>query len=485
MKSKIIARDYKEELANIAERKGFSQGAGNLLLSMIYKAEDSYENYATVKREVPSQNEFMEDIVSTVERNCAKIEIAEPNTELGKKVKQSNCSIVSRKNSNGKEVLTFPSEKSLLYAISRAGLEELGLENMDTKQKAILTAISIGKCISKSELLRDFNGWTWYISPKEVESTECNIIYTFLSFLYGYEFIDNINSTNINTLKMRMPKELWEELENVALQFYLSFDKEENEKLLKKLAIYKTELEKMRNQEKYTCELEEEKKNQLVEISSIDKILNNPKLLKEQYTEYNSKLPNENKIFSVSHYAELLQKRRKLALKKVDECDKMQNPTCFLKAREELRLKIKEYEIKTDITKFQNEFIKCFKKKIDEATDRKEIRDLLYEVRYLNFIPNCKMKLNELIDKIIPKAIEARILNPISNNNYLDKKILAGIFNSQVISLEGLYIKVSASNEGLDIEIYDGEALDGKYTVVLPEDSSVEIMRTRKTKIFE
>ena len=95
------------------------------------------------------------------------------------------------------------------------------------------------------------------------------------------------------------------------------------------------------------------------------------------------------------------------------------------------------------------------------------------------------MKLNDLMEKIIPKAIDARILNPISNNNYLDKKILAGIFNSKAILLEGLYIKISAVNEGLDVEIYDGETLDSKYTVVLPEDSSVEIMRVRKTKIFE
>ncbi len=485
MKSKIIARDYKEELANVAELKGFSQEAGNLLMSMMYKAEDSYENYAIVKREVPEKDKFMEDIIDTVTRNCAKIEIAAPNTELGKKVKESKCSIVSRKNGNGKEVLTFPSEKNLLYGIARAGIEELGIENMDTKQKAVLTAISIGKCISKSEVLRDFNGWTWYISPKEIESTECNIIYTFLSFLYGHEFIDSINSTNLNTLKMRMQPELWNEIESVSLQFYLSFDKDENEKLLKKLAVYKTELEKMKNQEKYMLDMIETKKNEEIEIASIDRILSNPKLLKDQYTEYNSKLPNEKKIFSVSHYTDLLQKRKKIALKKIEECEKMQDENVFLKARQDLQLKVKAYEIKTDITKLQNEFLKCFKKKIDEAEERKEIRDLLYEIRYLNFIPNCKMKLNDLMEKIIPKAIDARILNPISNNNYLDKKILAGIFNSKAILLEGLYIKISAVNEGLDVEIYDGETLDSKYTVVLPEDSSVEIMRVRKTKIFE
>lgn len=451
---------------------------------MIYKIEDSFENYETVKREVPSKLEFMKDIVKIVDKQCAKIEIAEPNTKLAEKLKDNKCNIVPEKVTGGKVVTSFPNEKTLLYGISKAGLNDVNTK-LNNKQKAVLTAISIGKCISISEVLRDFNGWTWYVSSKEIESSECNIIYILLSLLYGHKFINSINSDNLDILKMNMPESLWNELEKVAMQFYLSYDKEENEKVLKELAGYKTKLARMKDQEKYIIEIGEEKKIELDEIRKIDRILSDQKTLRTNYLEYNSKLPNEEKIFSVSHYEDMLQKKREEAMKKIEEYNAMQNPNEFLKIRDELQIKIKERETKTDITKLQSEFIKCFAQKIEKTNDKKGIIDLIYEVRYLNFIPNCKMKLTELQKKLVPKAIEARVINPISNNNDLDYRILAGLFESQVISLQGLLIKLGSSKKGIEVEIYDGDILDSKYTVELPEGSNVQIRKSKKTKIFE
>lgn len=484
MKSKILAKDYKEELANIAEQKRFSLNTGNLLLSMFYKTEDSFENYEKVKREVPSRDEFLGKIVENVKKYCNNIQIAEPNTELAKTLKKNRCNIVSDANKMTKTVITFPNEKNLLYGISKASIPDID-ETLSTTEKSILTAILIGKCISISEVIRDFNGWSWSILPKEIESTECNIIYELLVYLYGYKFINSIDSGNLRKLRSNMTEELWNELEKVATQFYLSYDKAENERVLKMLAEYKTKLNKMKNQKEFVEEITEEKKEKLIEIRKIDSILSNANELKKQYLAYNSKLPNEAKIFSVSNYAELLEKRRKEIMEQMNIYNKMQNPNEFLKYRDEIKLKVKFFETKTDITKFQNEFLKCFEKKIEATNDKKGITDLLYEIRYLNFIPNCKMKLDNLKRKIIPKAINARVLNPISNNDDLDYRILKGIFDTQVISLEGLYIKLGASKEGLGVIIFDGDNIEQKYEVSLPEGSSVQIRKPKKTKIFE
>ncbi len=484
MKSKILARDYKEELANIAEQKRFKQSAGNLLLSMLYKMEDSFDNYYTVKREVPAKDDFLKNIVDAVRKNCNDIEIADPHTELGKELKANKCKIVSDKSKKGKTVICFPNEKSLSYAISKASLAEID-EKLSTTEKAILTAISIGKCISISEIIRDFNGWTWSILPKEIESTECNIIYNLLVYLYGYKFINNLDSNNLSALHKNMPDELWDQLEKVATQFYLSYDKNENEQVLKMLAAYKTKLSKMKNQESYIEELGKEKKKRITEIKKIDEILSNPKELKKQYLDYNMKLKNEDKIFSVSHYEDLLQKKRKDAIDKIAVYNKMQNPNEFIKYRDELRLKVKFFETKTDISNFQNEFLKCFEKKIEATKDKKGTTDLLYEIRYLNFIPNCKMKLANLERMIIPKAIEARALNPISNNDDLDYRLLKGIFDTDVISLESLYIQLSSCKDGINVVLYDGDTEVSKYVVKLPEGSEIQIRKSKKTKIFE
>ncbi len=484
MRGKILAKDYKEELANIAEQKRFRQSAGNLLLSMLYKVEDSFTNYETVKREVPVRDEFLKNIVDNVRKNCNSIEIAEPHTDLARELKENKCKIISDNANKEKRVISFPNEKNVLYAICKASLPEMD-EKLSTTEKAILTAIWIGKCISISEVIRDFNGWSWSILPKEIESTECNIIYILLSYLYGYNFINNIDSHNLKALKKNMPDELWDQLEKFATQFYLSYDKNENEQVLKMLATYKTKLSQMKDQETYIEEIGKEKKHKLSEIRKIDEIISDPQELKKQYLAYNLKLKNEDKIFSVSYYEELLQKKRAEAVEKISMFNKMQNPNEFLRYRDELRLKIKFFETKTDISKFQNEFLKCFEKKIDATNDRKGLIDLIYEIRYLNFLPNCKMKLTNLEKKLIPKAIEGRVLNPISNNDDLDYRLLKGIFDTQVISLEALYIRLTACDEGIKVKIYDGENCESQYIVELPEGSSVEIKRTKKTKIFE
>ena len=45
-------KDYNSELEEILDRKYFSSSIKNLLLSMIYKIENSYNDYATIKRVV-------------------------------------------------------------------------------------------------------------------------------------------------------------------------------------------------------------------------------------------------------------------------------------------------------------------------------------------------------------------------------------------------------------------------------------------------
>ena len=94
------------------------------------------------------------------------------------------------------------------------------------------------------------------------------------------------------------------------------------------------------------------------------------------------------------------------------------------------------------------------------------------------------MNLNEIEEKVVPKAIKTRVLEPISNNDILDYRILKGIFDSDTISLENLYIKLSSNQNIINVEIYDGDVLERKYDVVLPEGASVQIRKSRKMKIF-
>ena len=484
MKNKILgSNDYKDELANIVETRGFGEESENLLLSMLYKTEDGYTNYLNVKREVPDKNEFMETVVGYVRDNCKSIIIAKPNTPLANDLKASRCKILDNGKQEKKEqVISFPNEKTLLYGVAKTGIKKID-EQKTLEEKAILTTIGIGKCISMSEVIRDFNGWSWSILEREIESIQCNVVYIFLTYLLGYKYVNSIE--NISDIKEHVSEEFFEELKKVSVQFYLSYDKGENEEVLKELAKYKAKLLKMKNQMEFQEEITKKKKQNLNEIKHIDEMLNNPQELKKEYVEVNSKLPNEQKIFSVSNYEEILENKREEIIKEIGEFNRLQNPNEFMQIKDELLLKIKLYEEKTDISKLEKEFLRCFEQRMDNATDKKEILDLVYETRYLNFIPNCKMKLNEIEEKLIPKAIKYRVLNPISNNNELDYRILKGIFETQVVSLEGLYIQLSVAEKGINVELFDGDIHDRTYIATTPEGSDIEIRRSKKTKIFE
>lgn len=482
MKSKFLQRDYKEELASIAETKGFSQSAENLLLSMIYKIEDGYENYQTVKREVPEKNEFLETIVRNVRDDCESIDIAEPRSKLESELKENKCKIMMEGDARTKKrrVISYPNEKTLLYGITKTAIPPLK-DNMPIEEQAIITALNIGKCIAVSEAIRDFNGWTWSILESEIESTECNVIYTFLLFLLGHSYLE---TCDVKRIQMNISTQLFHEIKKVATQFYMSYDKKQNEEIINKIYEDKKKLEKMKNQSSYVAEIAESKKQMLYEIRQLDELLNDPKNLRQEFLAYNNRMPDEQKIFSVSHYEEKIQKERDERLKQIDEYNRMQNPVEFVKEKERLQYEIKFYEEKTDISKLQKEFIKCFEQRIENTNDRKRILDMIYEIRYLNYLPKCKMKLNSLEEKIIPKAINLNVIAPISNNDTLDYRILKGIFDSQVISLENLFIKLSSVRNKIHVEIYDGDMLDSSYDVKLPEGSTIEIRRSKKMRIF-
>ena len=482
LKSKFLPTDYKEELANVAENKGFSQTAENLLLSMVYKIEDGYDNYATVKREVPTKSEFLENLVRNVKRDCDSIEIAEPKSELEQELKKNKCRIMTERDiiTKRKKVISYPNEANLLYALKKMSLQPIN-DKMSVEEQAIMTAVNIGKCISTAELIRDFNGWTWSILEDEIESTECNIIYIFLSILLGYKYLDNCD---VKRIQNNISTQLFFEIKKVATQFYMSYDQKQNEEILKKIYNNKKKLEKMKDQSSYVVDIAQNKKKKLADIKKIDEVLNDPRILRQQYMDYNSKRPDEQKIFSVSHYEEKLQKERQKLLDEIENYNKMQNPIEFVKAKDELQYEIKFYEEKTDISKLQKEFLKCFEQRIEQTTDRRRILDMIYEVRYLNYLPNCKMKLTTIEQMLIPKAIRFNVIAPISNNDSLDYRILKGIFESQVISLENLFIKLSSEENKIHVDIYDGEMIEKSYDVKLPEGSTIQIRRSKKMKIF-
>ena len=497
MKSKLIQKDYSEELEEICESKRFEKEAQNLLLSMFYKVDGAYNDYKTVKREVPSKEEFLEIIIDIVKKYCKEIEIARPNSELEKELEISKCKIVEEEPDNkyNKEqrVIFFPNEKVILYSIIKAGLEKINAK-LDIKDKAMLWSIQIGRCISASEVIRDFNGFSWSQIINEIESIDCNVIYTDLIYLLGEKYVNNLKSSNIEKINNLLNEDLLDKLQQLSLKFYLSSNEEQAKKVEENLKKNQEKLEKMNNQENFIEDISKNKKKLLNKIKEIDEQLNNPKQLRDEYIKFNKDLPNEKKIFSVSHYEEMIQNERKKILNEIEDYNKLQNPIEFVKIKDELSSKIKYYESLKNIKieDVQKKFLEVFSKEINTKNEKNDLIDYIYKIRYLKYLPISKTKMmkdilsfEEIEKEAITKAIEKNIITPISNNAETDYLLLKSIFNTKNISLETLYIKLTIKDGKLISEIYDGDIIDSTNEVELPKGSNIHLRKTKKVKIFD
>ena len=496
MKPRLLKRDYNQELEEIAESKRFEKEAQNLLLSMLYKVEGAYDDYETVKREVPSKEKFLENILYIVKEYCKEIVIAKPNTELEKELSLSRCKILEEEPENNynkeQKVIFFPNEKVVLYSIIKAGIENIK-SNLSIEDKAMLTAIQIGKCIAYSEVIRDFNGFSWSIVSNEIESIECNLVYTDLIYLLGEEVVSNINSSNIEKIKNSIDEELYKEIQKIALKFYLEYDKKQKEILYSELEKDKIKFKNMEKQQEFIENISNNKKHKLKRIKEIDEMLNNSEMLRKEYIETNSKLSNEQKVFSISHYEEKIQKERKQLLQEIEECNKYQNPIEFVKIKNDLKNKMDYYKNlqDTDITNMQKEFLRCFSRKLETLSEKQEILSYIYKIRYLKFLDignNQKMKdvisFENVEKEAISKGIAKELITPISNNIDTDYNLLKSIFETKNISLDELLIGLKAKDGKLISEIYDGDILDSTNYIILPAGSNVQIRKTKKVKIF-
>ena len=237
----VSSSEFSEEMGNLIDIKKFKPQIANLILSMIYKIDDSYDNYKKIKRVVPTKSNFLNNIYDDVKDYCSVIDVIKINNENQIKMKSERLRIKSPdKYLNNPVIYSFPTEKDLLYAITKAEIDNNVTAEMSLEERAVLTTVGIGKAISRAEVLRDFNGWSWSIDKAEIESSECNIVYILLTYILGDVLVDNLRSAE--DLKINLPEPLWNELVNVSMQFYKSFDKMQNEKILDILAVYKNEI---------------------------------------------------------------------------------------------------------------------------------------------------------------------------------------------------------------------------------------------------
>jgi len=169
--SKFNIKDYNNELEKILDNKLFSLDVKNLLLSMLYKIENGYKDYKTVKIDVISKKDFILLLLKIIKEKCTEIQFIKVNEEND----LNNETIIDRK--RGK-IICNPNEKDLLSAILYMGEEEVDFNPIyEYTTQALEEMIKVGSNDNFTEIIRDFNGWSWDCVTKQIENIEYNIIY--------------------------------------------------------------------------------------------------------------------------------------------------------------------------------------------------------------------------------------------------------------------------------------------------------------------
>lgn len=380
--SKLNIKNYNNELEKILEEKLFSLDVKNLLLSMLYKIENAYKDYETVKVEVMPKKDLISYIIKTIKERCFEIEFISPEKDEEPQI-----------NIEKGKILCYPNEKSLLSAIWYMGEENTNiLCQYEYTKEAIQKMISIGSNISQVEVIRDFNGWSWDIVVKEIENIKYNILYQSLLLLDGKRLMYiNIDSEEKSSILLQKNKKEFTDFLEVLFNCIMNLYIKENDNMANEMKNIKKqkkeEIELFQNKKEFVEKMTNEKKTCLKEIEKIDKIINNTELLREEYKERNSKLPNKEKIFSISHLADILEKERAKLLMQIKRYNKMIEPKEFVKEKEKAQ---KEYDFlnqKKSVIDCCKAFLKYAKEQIEKEENRIDIINWMYKLRYYCYIP--------------------------------------------------------------------------------------------------
>ena len=174
--------DYNLKLEEVLDKKRFSANIKSLLLSMLYKIETSYPDYAKVKHISKTKENFLLEIIDIVEEFFDTVKSAEPGSKEANMLKKYKVLAIT--NENERSVLTYPTERALLYSIADIEPKYFYIEDFAFKSEFQQMLVE-GYNLNILEIIDDFSGWSWDPKSSSDKKYVSNIIFQNLLMLFG------------------------------------------------------------------------------------------------------------------------------------------------------------------------------------------------------------------------------------------------------------------------------------------------------------
>ena len=512
--SKLNIKDYNNKLEDVLEIKSFSEGAKNILLNILYKIENAYDDYKKVKVETKTKREFLEETIDIIRKNCNNIELIKPKLNEETKLKDKKF-ISELKN---QKVISYPNEKNVFYGLCNLQDEKFIInQKYEFLKEPMQKLLNTGYIIDREEILRDFDGWAWNIVKEDIENFNYNIVYQNIKILLGNKFIEEYISNNVSNdfidmyerkLKHIINEELTDKIYNatckIAILEHIKNDKQKQEKQEQLKEKLQNELDKIENKKIYLQELANAKKIIGKEIKQIDEIINNSQKLREEFIKTNQQLKEEEKIFSLSEYSEILQNNRIDLLVQLKHYSTIMKPMNYVKTKIELRKKVEllnnldmksnfETQLSKLIIELQRDFLEGFKEKIRRIETKKEILEYIYLFRYYKLLPiNNQIQIRDIEELqkdiintekyLITRACNLKAINILCHNIEKNYKMIAQLLNSNIIDLEEMNLEFKKKDNNIIINIYDDNMIEG--TLEYENNEELNVKFNKKIKLF-
>lgn len=351
----------------------------------------------------------------------------------------------------------------------------------------------------------------------EITNLICNLVYQNLQILLGYDKLDewmNLDTYNdcLKVLEEEL-KDIYDKnnveqilklIYKISVEICVYRNNKEKERLLDEKKYLEIEFEKLKDKKKFLSNILEKKKQLRQDIKNIDCIIKDKELLLKEYEQRNEKLPEYSKIFSINHFEEILNRERKRKLKQIEEYNEMLEPKNYIQTRDKTKKDLELLEniencesiaIEDKVLKLQKVFLKCFIEKIEKIQNKKELIDLIYILRYYNYIPFNKENLIKevkqlskniqlVINILIEKMLKFKVLNKISNNKEFNFKVIKLIFYTRIISLENIKIEFIKRDKKIFVNLYDGEVFEKTEELSIGKTEIPKIKLDKKIDLF-
>ena len=507
MIEKFIKKDKNEQLESILEEKNIEEQAKNLLQGILYKVEVSYKDYKKAKVIEETEKQYVEKILVNIQKRCDQIKVV----KLSQKLEDEELQKQLEKNKfyiNEQEIITYPIEEKILYAIEKKSSNKKILNNKyGEATTALSNLINTGRNIDRIEVLRDFNGWSWATIKAEIENITANLVYQTLRIILGEQFLENwcqdkdgiVDYLDMlkEEIKANYSEGIANQLKDILIKIAIINEANENkdfkEEISQKLKKLKEQLKEYENTQENIVKITNHKKEATKEIKEIDKILSQEVKLRQEYEKRNAGVPIQQKIFSIKVLKQQLNDRKQRLLNEIEEDNYLLNPTNYLEEKN----KVVEQKELLELVKFNQEqkeelligfekiFLQCFRMKIKNTEEPEEIVKLIYKFRYFMLLPfnlekNIKdvqqldKEIQETEKQLVQKAVDKKVITNVPD------EVMRHVFETRIIVLEELYYKITTEFEKYYVQIFDENISEEKFEIIPTE----KIKINKKIKIF-